>query len=239
MRLAWIVALLVWAGGAWAHKGATICIDPGHPSEVGPGTRGKKITEMRAVWLVGQKLERRLKARGMKVVMTKSREKEKVTNRRRAEIANQAQADLMIRLHCDAQSGRGFATYYPDRAGRAQGRTGPSPEVLRQSKLAATAFHSEAARVLRGHLPVLGLYTDRRTKIGAQQGALTGSIFSEVPVLLVELVVLTHPQDEAFILTDAGQEKLAEALEMGILKALAAVRAAPPAKRPKSPAARE
>ena len=51
-------------------------------------------------------------------------EDEHVTNRRRAEIANAARADIMIRLHCDAASGRGFAIYYPTAKERAL--TGPS-----------------------------------------------------------------------------------------------------------------
>ena len=33
-------------------RAQTVCIDPGHPSEVGEGTRGKRITEMKAAWKV-------------------------------------------------------------------------------------------------------------------------------------------------------------------------------------------
>ncbi len=53
-----------------------ICIDPGHPSEVGRGTRGKRITEIEAVWQVAQKLKDRLEQDGMQVELTKTRQEE-------------------------------------------------------------------------------------------------------------------------------------------------------------------
>ncbi|MFX8945915.1 N-acetylmuramoyl-L-alanine amidase, partial [Acinetobacter baumannii] len=69
----------------------------------------------------------------VKVVMTKSSLREKVTNRRRAEIANDAHADLCLRVHADSGGRSGFATYDPDRAATVQGTTGPSQDVLDRS----------------------------------------------------------------------------------------------------------
>ncbi len=206
-----------------SKKPYVVCIDPGHPSEVGRGTTGKQISELKAVWLVAKQLQKRLEARSITVVLTKSSEQEFVRNKRRAEIANNSKADLFIRLHCDAAAGRGLATYYPDKQGRSGGVTGPKPEVLKRSSIAAHAFHPEAIRVLKGSIPDFGLFTDRKTLVGGKQGALTGSIWSKVPVLLVEMVVLTNPKDEAFIVTTKGQDKMAEALDAGVMKALSAL----------------
>src|SRR5262249_17876504 len=76
---------------------AVICIDPGHPSETSGGDVVQNgTTEVHIVWLVGLKLKSLLEAEGIKVVMTKSREAELVTNKQRATIANNAKADLMI-----------------------------------------------------------------------------------------------------------------------------------------------
>src|SRR4051794_26983269 len=83
----------------------TVCIDPGHPSEVGDGTRGKKLTEMHANWVDAVLLKRGLETKGIKVVMTKPSEKQFARNRARAETANAARADLMVRLHCDSAAG--------------------------------------------------------------------------------------------------------------------------------------
>ncbi len=198
-----------------------VCIDPGHPSENGLGSRGKVLQEVDVAWRVGEELRKRLEAAGLRVVMTRSVKDKTVTNKRRAEIANEAKADLMVRLHCDANSGTGFAVYYPDRAGKAGGATGPSANVIRQSKLAAVAFHQVLGDTLAGILANRGLHTDRATNIGGKQGALTGSVFSKVPVLLVEMLVLTNPKDEAFAASPKGISTLAEALKEGTLAALA------------------
>jgi N-acetylmuramoyl-L-alanine amidase len=198
----------------------TVCIDPGHPSEVGVGTKGKKLTELHANWTIAVKLREILRKEGYRVVMTERREGEFVRNRRRAEIANGAKADLMVRLHCDASSKPGFAVYFPDRQGKAEGRTGPSAEVLRRTAPLALRFHRALAAGLAGKLADQGLQSDIRTAVGGKQGALTGSIFSEVPVLLVEMATITLAHDEAFMVSAAGQKAMAESLAAGVKAAL-------------------
>jgi N-acetylmuramoyl-L-alanine amidase len=200
-----------------------VCIDPGHPSEIGAGTKGKKISELRAVWLVALKLKAELEGRGIRVVMTKNAERQMVRNADRAGIANKAKADLMVRLHCDAAGASGFMTVYPDRQGTVRGVTGPSQSVIALSRRAATAFHKKAASMLTGHLKDRGLRTDRHTAIGGRQGALTGSIHSKVPVVLIEMAVLTNAKDDAFMATDRGQTIVATAVADGVEAALKAL----------------
>ncbi len=201
-------------------KGKVICIDPGHPSEVGRGTKGKKLTEMEVVWDMAQMVRTRLEKMGAKVVLTKSKLEEPVKNRKRAEIANEAKADLMLRLHCDAANGRGFATYYPTKQGKSQGVTGPSADLIKRLPPIAKRFHTALEEGLKRHLKSNGLRSDTQTLIGGRQGALTGSIFSKVPVVLVELVVLTNAEDEAFIATQKGQQIYADALAKAIVAAV-------------------
>lgn len=216
-----IVVALV-ACGSYAQ---TICLDPGHPSEVGPGTEGKFITEMDAAWAVALKLGSILKAKGLKVVFTKSSAKEYVTNPRRAEIANASKADLLVRLHCDhAVGSRGIATFYADRQGKIGNKIGPSKETLAKTKLAAAPFHRAMVASLQGALADRGLRPDTKTAVGSKYGALIGSIHSEVPSLLVEMCVLSSAKDEAFIRTEAGQAKMAQAIAAGVEAATAAIR---------------
>lgn len=196
-----------------------ICIDPGHPSENGVGTRGKKLTEVAVCWNVALALRDELTAGGYAVVLTKNTQHQKVTNKKRAEIANSAKASLLVRLHCDAGTGSGFATYYPDRVGRVGKVTGPSKSVISQSKSAAQKFHPAAVRILNG-LRDSGLHSDTKTLIGSRQGALTGSIYSRVPVLLVEMAVLQNPKDEAFFLEADGYVRMARALAAGVRAAV-------------------
>lgn len=207
-------AIAVWRQGG----SVKVCIDPGHPSEVGEGTRGKKLTEMRAAWLVAKRLEALLKAAGHDVKLTKSSEKEFVKNKKRAEVANAFGADLLVRLHCDSEGGTGFWTYFPDRQGKdATGKRGPSPDVIAQCKEKAPKFHAALAAGLKGALRDNGCLPDIRTAVGSKQGALTGSIWSQVPVVLVEMCVLSNPKDEAFLLSEKGQDQMARALAAGVM----------------------
>lgn len=203
------------------NKTGTVCVDAGHPSEVGIGTKGKRLTEVGVCWQVALKLKSLLEERGFTVIMTKKSEREHVTNKRRAEIANRAHADLFVRLHCDYAPGEsGTSTYFPDRQGRVGKVRGPSKEVQKQSRAVAERFHPAMMAKLKGKLSDRGLHSDTRTAIGGKQGALTGSIYSRVPVLLVEMAALNTPKDEAFLAKDSGQQQMAEALAEGIAAAL-------------------
>lgn len=200
-----------------AVAGRVICIDPGHPSETSAGTSGPTgVTENHINWVIALKLREDLQNAGATVVMTKQSENEHVTNRRRAEIANAAGADIMIRLHCDAAPGRGFSIYAPDRQGTRYGVTGPSRSVIDASTAAMGPFYEGMKSALSGTLPGRGTHGDSATYVGSRQGALTGSIFSQVPTLTVEMCVLTNAQDEAFISSVGGQQKMVEALRAGL-----------------------
>ncbi len=195
-----------------------VCIDPGHPSETAAGASAGGLVENTLNWQVGKRLERRLKALGIPVVMTKSKIKQLVTNRQRAEIANRVGAALMIRLHCDAGLGSGFTWYYPDRAGTKYGVTGPPKSVQIQSRTAAFVLNEAMKPVLRGSLASNPIRTDAATGVGGKQGGvLTGSIFSRVPTALIEMCFITNKRDARFIASSAGQEKMAAALEAGVL----------------------
>ena len=202
-------------------SGKIICIDPGHPSEVSDGAVGADgTTEKHVNWVVAQKLKALLVADGAKVVMTKTTEAQKVTNRERAEIANRAKAALTIRLHCDSGPVDGCATYYPDQQGHKDGVKGPSEEIIRRSKADAKTFHAAFAAALENYIKDRGIHGDSATLVGSQQGALTGSIFSKVPVLTIEMCVISSHHDEAFIKTESGQAKMARALAAGIRAAM-------------------
>ncbi len=198
--------------------GFVICVDPGHSSETSEGTasRDGRLTERHVNWIVAQRLEAYLRADGATVVPTKTHENQVVPNRTRAEIANAAGAKLFLRLHCDSGEASGLATYYPDRQGTRFGVTGPSPAVMTASHRAAALFQPAVIAALHGALRNAGIKGDSQTGVGGKQGALTGSIFSQVPALTVEMCVLTNAHDYKFIRTEAGQDQMARALLAGV-----------------------
>ncbi|OIO93667.1 MAG: hypothetical protein AUJ92_11865 [Armatimonadetes bacterium CG2_30_59_28] len=207
---------LVFGGLPVCAQQKTICIDPGHISEVGAGTTSAQISELEANWRVAQKLRSELLSRGYTVVMTKKSIDDVVRNKRRAEIANEAHASLMVRLHCDATTGRGMTLYYPDRQGRQGGTTGPTARVIAESKRIAAKMSTVLSQSLKGLLPVHPVKTDRQTLIGSRQGALTGSIYSQVPVVLIEMVNLKNSQDSKFIASELGQWAIAQAIAKAV-----------------------
>lgn len=194
-----------------------ICIDPGHPSEIGDGLVVQNgTTENHCNWVVALALKERLERDGYRVVMTKRAERERVTNRRRAEIANASGARLMVRLHCDTGDGAGFCVYYPDGPGRQGKMVGPSASVCRDSARAAQALRAGLGVTLGASLRDNGVKTDRATAVGKKFGALIGSIYSRVPTVTVEMAYLSNAGDARFLQSEAGRRKMAEALAEGV-----------------------
>jgi N-acetylmuramoyl-L-alanine amidase len=214
-----LLSLLTFIAAPIRGQAPVIVVDPGHPSEVSSGaTIQNGTSEVHIAWLVAQRLTSLLKAKGYRVEMTKSSERQMVTNIARAEIGNRTHAALEVRLHCDASSDSGYAVYYPDRTGTAHGRTGPSEKIMRTSGMAAESVHVSMARMLGTRLKDGGVRGDSKTEIGSKQGALTGSIFSDVPVVLVEMVTLSNPRDARFIRDAAGRELMAQSIADGIAR---------------------
>jgi len=196
-----------------------IVIDPGHPSENGVGAQGHGVAEVHVAWEVAMRLRAELAAVGYDARVTRAAERQTTRNAERARVANDAGAALMVRLHCDVGSGTGFTLYFPDRQGTAEGRTGPTRAVMDRSRKAALVLDSAmAAELAPRYLRDGGILGDSRTAIGARQGALTASIFSRVPVVTVEMAVLTDAADARFIASPDGQRRMAHAIAAGIAR---------------------
>jgi len=198
-------------------QGKIICIDPGHPSEVNSGaTVQNETTEVHIAWVVALAVKQDLEARGFRVVLTKSQEAELVTNKDRAFIANNAGAILMVRLHCDTGTEGGLALYFPDQQATKDGVTGPPRDIIERSKSLAEMLHTEMSKDLREFIKDGGVRGDSATAIGSKQGALTASIFSQVPIVTIEMVDLSNKADADFIKSEAGQKRMAHAISAGV-----------------------
>lgn len=203
-----------------------VCIDPGHPTSYSSGMRTVNgAREVDINWEVALKLEALIRREdGYRVVMTRKDRDTLMNNPERAQVANDAHSELFLRLHCDAGANHGFTLYYPDRQGEDKGVTGPSTEIIQASRRAAYALHSGMAAALNGILKDRGVRGERFTKVGRSQGALTGSIFSQVPVVTVEMVFLTSRYDARFIKSERGQWQMARALANGVAEYLHSTR---------------
>jgi len=87
---------------AQGYKIRTIVIDPGHGGRK-PGASGRISTEKDVALKIGLKLGARLKEElpALKIIYTRTKDVD-VDLYRRAEIANEADADLFISIHCNS-----------------------------------------------------------------------------------------------------------------------------------------
>ena len=203
-----------------------ICVDPGHPNTFNTATTMVNGTNENHInWVVALKLERILKEKGFEVMMTKSAEMQMLENKERALMGNRSGAGLCVHLHCESTPGSGFAVYYPDRQGTFEyhndpdnGFKGPSAQVMAGSLTAAQVMSKAMKEKLAGILSSRGLLGDSRTAVGESQGALTFSIFSKIPTITIEMLVLTNASDARFAKSEDGQEKMAQAIAAGIMQ---------------------
>lgn len=215
MKLRLLIVLI----GLWLVTPATaqtICIDPGHPSEVGNGTSSRYMSELEANWRIAVKLKSELLGYHYQVVLTKKTMNQYVANRDRAMVANRVDADLLVRLHCDGNSGSGLTVFYPSKSGTINGFTGPDRQTIADSRHYARAMTPALREMLAGYLTVNPVKTDRQTAVGARYGALIGSIYSEVPVVLIEMCNMKNDRDARFIASEQGQWIVAQAIAKAI-----------------------
>ena len=213
------------ASGA-GTSGKVVVIDPGHQAHansglepVGPGSSEKKakvssgtagvvtgIPESELVLDVSLRLRESLKAHGIKVVMTRTTQDVDLSNIARAKIANEAHADLFVRIHADGtdnSSTAGIHVLYPASI------KGWTDDIAGTSK--------EAAGIAQKALIAATGAKDRG--IDARSD-MTGFNWSDVPVILPEIGFMTNPAEDRLLATAAYRDKVVKGLTQAILEFL-------------------
>lgn len=200
-----------------------VVIDPGHQAEangeqepIGPGSTETKDKvssgtrsintgepESQLVLAVSLKLRDALKAQGIEVVMTRTTEDVDISNSERAQIANVAEADLFIRIHADGAadtSVHGVLMLYP---ATVQDWTDDiAAESERAAQLALDALVAATGAYNRGMVA---------------RSDITGFNWSDVPVILPEIGLMTNKAEDALLATDEYQDKIVQGLVNAIL----------------------
>jgi N-acetylmuramoyl-L-alanine amidase len=208
--------------GSDAFAGTVVVIDPGHQSRgdstlepVGPGgdelkprvtggTTGvvTRVPEYEVVLQISMNLKARLEAAGVTVLMTRTTNDVNVSNSERAGVANDAGAELFVRIHADGSvdsSHSGISTLYPG-----ENRwTGPIAVPSRRAALLVQdAVIASTGAASLGTVP--------RTD-------LSGFNWSRVPTVLVECGFMTNPVEDRLLASPNYQDKLAEGIATGII----------------------
>jgi N-acetylmuramoyl-L-alanine amidase len=223
------VVELVWADPdataasvARQRSGPVVCLDPGHqatantdPEPIGPGASETKdkvtagatgarsgTPEHEIVLAIALKVKRRLEDAGVAVVMTRSTASVDISNAARARVANEAGADLFVRIHADGSTNaghHGISTLYP------AGNDWVAP-IAERSLLAAALVHRETIRATGAN---------DRSIIG--RADIAGFNHATVPSVLVETGFLTNPAEDKMLNDPAYQDTLAEGIARGVL----------------------
>lgn len=202
--------------------GFVVCIDPGHQAKanldgepIGPDASETKpqvtggatgtVTgqpEHELVLAVSLLLAERLEAAGVKVVMTRTTANIDISNSERAALANEAKADLFVRVHADGNTDagvHGLSTLYP------AGNEWVKP-IASESKAAATAIHRTALDVTKA--------SDRGV---IERSDLSGFNWCTVPTVLLECGFLSNAEEDRLLATGAYRAKLADGIAQGVL----------------------
>ncbi len=194
-----------------------IAIDAGHQvsgnfsqEPIGPGASETKArvtsgtsgtstgNEENAVNLaVALKLQASLEARGITVVMVRTTANVDISNSERAAIANEANAALFIRLHCDGvdnSSTNGFMTLIPSE----NKWTG---SIVAQSARAADIMHPMIISTIGAN--------DRGIK---ERSDLSGFNWCTVPTILFEMGCMSNPDEDERLGSSSYQQTMADAI---------------------------
>lgn len=205
--------------------GFVVCIDPGHQATanagqepIGPGaTETKpKVTggatgavtrqaEHALALTLAFKIKERLERYGVTVVMTRSTANVDISNAQRAAVANEAQADLFLRVHADSNTNaalRGISTLYP------AGNDWVEP-IREESLRAAGIIHNQV------------LASTGATNRGVvARSDLAGFNYAHVPSVLVEVGFLSNPNEDQQLADADYQDRLADGIARGVLEFL-------------------
>ena len=177
-----------------------VYIAPGHGG-ADPGAIGNGFKEKDLNLAIGKYCAEYLKAQGITVKMSRTKDIDPGLNNRARE-ANAWGADLVCEIHINAGGGDGAEVYYSIVGGK--------------SKTMAQNIEAEIKKIGQNSRGI-------KTKKNAQGKDFLGIIrMTKAPAVLVECAFIDNKKDIAIIDTKSEQKKMGEAIAKGILKTLGA-----------------
>ncbi len=215
-----------------------VVIDPGHGGR-DPGAIGRKgLKEKDVVLDIANRLSKKLKQKGIKVILTRSRD-EFIPLDERTAIANRNRADLFLSIHANAAFTRranGFETYYVSEAVDDHARAVAAIEnsVLELERKGVRKKMDDTLHAILWDLA----YTEFRVESiewgeivqqelnrkirGENRGVKPGPFYvlkgAQMPSLLVEVGFISNVVEENRLRKSSYREKITEALADSILR---------------------
>ncbi|MBO4396575.1 MAG: N-acetylmuramoyl-L-alanine amidase [Eubacterium sp.] len=200
-----------------------ICIDPGHQAHantsqepIGPGASETKykvtggtsgcvthVPEYKLVLRVGKKLKKELKERGYDVIMTRTTNDVDISNSERAAIANEAGADVFIRIHADSSessSAVGAMTIAP---------ASNNPFMSKKNR-------KKSGKLSRKVISAFCAATGAKSRGVWYTNTMSGINWAQVPVTIIEMGFMSNPTEDRLMETADYQEKMVKGMADGI-----------------------
>lgn len=174
----------------------TVVIDPGHGGKDPGAISVKGFYEKTVNLSVARKVAARLRECGIRVVMTRNSDRF-IELERRAEIANQHNADLFVSIHADSSLNRTHKGY--------------SVYVARQASFASQKVARAIARNLHRVSP---------DGNGIRQADYRVLVKTQMPAVLVEMGYISNHGEATLIATDSFQNRVADAISAGICETI-------------------
>ena len=202
-----------------------IVIDPGHANRsnlekeaLAPGSSEMKIKDGGGAqgiatktpeYLVNMKVAIKLKAllegNGFKVIMTKTDNSLSLGNIERANIGNNANANLVVRIHADSNDNSSVV-----------GASMLVPAAMNEN---TKTIHDESKRCGTIILNTLASEVGMKNRGVVEHSDMTGFNWSKVPVILVEMGFLSNANEDNLLSSEDYENKLALGLFHGIVVA--------------------
>jgi N-acetylmuramoyl-L-alanine amidase len=176
---------------------------------------------------VGELVSKRL---GSEVIYTRQ-DDNYVALEKRAEIANQAQADLFLSVHANYSvlpSARGVETYYTNTFSSVHARTRDADSPLQNVSFARVNIrekvqesHRFAASVQRALYGTLAAKNSGIRDRGVKEASYVVLTGTSMPAILAEVSFVSSPTDEQNLQSSAYRQQIAEALYKGVARYVA------------------
>lgn len=209
-------------GTVYGEGDFVVAIDPGHQRKansekepVGPGASEMKAkvtggatgvstgqTEYELNLQVALKLRDELVSRGYKVIMIRETHDVNLSNKERADIANESGAQAFVRIHAnsaDASSAKGALTMCP---------TAKNPYVA--------GLHDKSLLLSQSILDQICASTGARNRGVTQTDTMSGINWSKIPVTIVEMGFLSNSEEDKSLADTSYQDKMVKGMADGL-----------------------